>query len=57
MYMVLNSLFRQIQVRGDLFIGKPARNHREEFLLAAREPRRRSPDARSESSHARNNFE
>ena len=57
MYMVFDGLFRQVQVRGDLFIGKPARNHREEFLLTAREPRRRSTDARSESSHTRNNFE
>jgi len=57
MYMVFNGLFGQVQVRSDLFIGKPARNHREEFLLAAREPRCRSTDARSESSHARNNFE
>jgi len=57
MYMVFNGLLRQVQVRGDLFIGKAARNHREEFLLTAREPGRRSPDARTESSHARNNFE
>ncbi len=47
MYMVFNGLFRQIQVRGNLFISKPARNHREEFLLAAREPRCRPTNARS----------
>ena len=57
MYMVFNGLFRQVQVRGNLFIGKPPRNHREEFLLAAGKPRCRSTDAGSESSQARNNFE
>ena len=57
MYMVFDGLFGQVQVRGDLFIGKPARDHGEEFLLAAREPRCRSTNPRSESSHACNNFE
>ncbi len=57
MYMVFNGLFGQVQVRGNLFISKPARNHGEEFLLAARKPRCRSADTRSESPHAGNNFE
>ncbi len=57
MYVVFNGLFRQVQVRSDLFIGKPARNHREEFLLAAREPRCRSTDARSKSPYACDNLE
>ena len=56
MYMVFDGLLDNSSARRSL-IGKPARDHGEEFLLAAREPRCRSTNPRSESSHACNNFE
>lgn len=36
--MVLDRLLGQIQVAGDLFVGESASDHRNQLLLAAREP-------------------
>jgi hypothetical protein len=50
MDVVLHCLFRKIQMRCNLFIGKAPRDHRHQFSLASREPPVRFLDVWEKSS-------